>query len=139
MKRFTKHLIVRYVISGGTSAAINLATLSLLYYVFNIYYIFASIVAFIVSFFISLVLHKFWTFEDKSTHGVHKQAGKYLISSILGLIINTTILYICVDLVHMYVFLGQIIAGVLTASVTFFISRDHIFNQIEKKIEKSII
>lgn len=129
MRQLTKHLIVRYIISGGTSAGVNLSVLSLLYYVFHIYYITASIVSFIVAFFFSLVLHKFWTFGDHSLDGVHKQAGKYLANSILGLIINTSILFVCVDLFHLYVFIGQIIAGILTAGVTFFISRDYIFNQ----------
>lgn len=130
MQYFTKHLIFRYIISGGTSAAINLSTLSLLYYIFHVYYIFASIVAFLVAFLFSLVLHKFWTFKDHSMDGVHRQAGKYLIASIFGLALNTSILYICVQGFHFYVFMGQIVAGILTACVTFFISRDHIFNQM---------
>ena len=122
-------MIVRYVISGGTSAAVNLSTISLLYYVFHMYYILASIIAFMVAFFFSLVLHKFWTFGDRSMDGVHRQAGKYLANSLLGLAINTAILFVCVDIFHLYVYVGQIIAGILTASVTFFISRDYIFNQ----------
>lgn len=129
MKYFTKHLIIRYIISGGTSAFVNLSTLSILYYIFHLYYIFASIVAFSVAFFVSLVLHKFWTFKDHSMDGVRKQAGKYLGVSTFGLVLNTSILYICVDTVHMYVFVGQIVAGILTACVTFFISRDYVFNQ----------
>jgi putative flippase GtrA len=128
MKYLTKHLLVRYVISGGTSATVNLLTLSILYYIFHIYYLIASVFAFLVAFFVSLGLHKFWTFKDSSMNGVHKQAGKYLASSIFGLAINTSFLYIFVDYFHIYVFLGQIFAGLITASVTFFISRDHIFN-----------
>lgn len=129
MKRFTKHLIVRYLISGGTSAVVNLSILSLLYYIFNVYYILAGMIAFCVAFFVSLTLHKFWTFDDPSMDGAHKQAGKYFITSIFGLIMNTLILYICVDLLHLFVYIGQIVAGGLTACVTFFISRDHVFNQ----------
>lgn len=129
MKRFTKHMIVRYIISGGTSAIVNLAVLSLLYYIFHVYYILAGVIAFCIAFFVSLILHKFWTFDDPSMDGAHKQAGKYLVASVFGLILNTFILYICVDVLHFYVFLGQIVAGGLTACVTFFISRDHVFNQ----------
>ncbi len=129
MKYFTKHLIVRYIISGGTSATVNLTVISLLYYVFHVYYILAGIAAFIVAFFVSLFLHKFWTFKDSSMDNVHKQAGKYLANSIFGLAVNTTVLYICVSGLHIYVFVSQIIAGILTACCTFFISRDYIFNQ----------
>jgi len=138
MKRFTKHLVVRYLISGGTSAIVNLAILSLLYYVFDVYYILAGIIAFSVAFFVSLSLHKFWTFDDTSMVGAHKQAGKYLIVSLFGLAINTFILYVCVDILHLYVYIGQIVAGGLTACVTFFISRDHVFNQ-SKEINVSVL
>lgn len=129
MKRFTKHLVVRYLISGGTAAVVSLTTLSFLYYILKVYYIYASIIAFMFAFCVSLLLHKFWTFDVPSMDGAHKQAGKYLISSIFGLVLNTLILYICVDILRLYVFFGQIVAGGLTACVTFFISRDHVFNQ----------
>ena len=118
---------MRYIISGGTSATVNLAVLSILYYIFGVYYLLASIFSFLVAFFVSLTLHKFWTFKDPSMEGAPLQAGKYLMSSIFGLAINTSFLYIFVDFMHLYVFLGQIFAGAITASITFFISRDHIF------------
>ena len=127
MKRFTKHLIVRYIISGGTSAVINLGTLSFLYYIKHMYYIYAAIIAFIVSFLVSLVLQKFWTFEDHSRNNLSVQIGKYLITSLLGLSLNTFILYVLVDHLHLYVYVGQIIAGGLVACVTFFISRKYVF------------
>lgn len=127
MKRFTKHLIVRYLISGGTSAMINLGTLSFLYYIKHMYYIYAAIIAFIVSFLVSLVLQKFWTFEDHSRNNLSVQIGKYLITSLLGLSLNTFILYVLVDHLHLYVYVGQIIAGGLVACVTFFISRKYVF------------
>ncbi len=127
MRRFTKHLIVRYVISGGTSALINLATLSFLYYIKHIYYLYSAIIAFIVSFLVSLVLQKFWTFEDYSQDNLSLQAGKYLMTSLFGLSLNTLILYILVDHFHFYVYMGQIVAGGLVACVTFFISRKYVF------------
>jgi putative flippase GtrA len=84
-------------------------------------------ISFAVSFFVSLILQKFWTFRDSSTHAMHLQAGKYLASSLFGLGINTLLLYILVDHFHLFVYIGQFIAGGLTASITFFISRDIVF------------
>lgn len=129
IKYFTKHLVFRYAISGSVSTFVDLLMLSLLYYVFNVYYIFASIAAFLMAFIASLILHKFWTFRNHCMDDFNKQAWKYLISSIFILLMNTYILYICVDTFHMYVILGQIVAGALTVGFAFFISRDHIFNQ----------
>lgn len=127
MKRFTKHLIVRYLISGGSSAMINLGTLFFLYYVKHMYYLYAAVIAFIVSFLVSLILQKFWTFKDHSRDNLSLQVGKYLITSLFGLSLNTFILYVLVDHLHFYVYIGQIIAGGLTACVTFFISRKYVF------------
>ncbi len=140
MKRFTKHILIRYIISGGTSAVVNLTTLSVLYYILGIYYLIASVFSFAVAFFVSLTLHKFWTFQDYSRVDMHLQIGKYLMSSVFGLSINTLLLYIFVDHFHFYVFLGQIFAGAITASITFFISRDIIFKKgkVVVKVDESI-
>lgn len=130
IQKFTKHLLVRYIISGGTSAFINLSVFFLLFQFFKVYYIIASVVAFVISFLISLVLQKFWTFQDHSTENMHLQVGKYLLSSLFGLAINTGFLYVFVDFAHIHPFIGQILAGGLTACCTFFISRKYVFNQI---------
>ena len=127
MKRFTKHLIVRYLIAGGTSAMINLGILSLLYYVYEVYYLHAAIIASVIAFFISLTLHKLWTFEDYTSNDMHIQIGKYMVTSLIGLGLNTLFLYILVDYFHFFVYLSQIIAGGSVASITFFISRGFVF------------
>lgn len=127
MKRFTKHLIVRYLISGGTSALINLGVLSALYYVFGVYYLYAAIIASVIAFFVSLILHKFWTFEDFSRTNMYTQVGKYMMTSLFGLLLNTIFLYVLVDYFHLYVYIGQIIAGGSVACITFFISRGLVF------------
>lgn len=91
------------------------------------YYLYAAIIAFLVSFLFSLFLQKFWTFEDHSRENVVMQIGKYLLSSLFGLSLNTLFLYILVDHLHLFVYVGQIIAGGLVACITFFISRKFIF------------
>ena len=124
-------MIVRYALSGLTGAVINLTTLSVLYYLFKIYYITSSVIAFLTASFIGLILHKFWTFRDRSLSEAHLQAGKYLLTSLFALIMNTTLLYVFVDYMHFYVFAGQIFASLIVAGITFFISRDHVFTNGE--------
>lgn len=129
---FTKHLIVRYIISGGTSAFVNIAVFSLLFYIFHIFYIVSNVIAFLVAFGLSLVLQKFWTFQDHSTENIHIQGVLYLFSSLFGLCINTLVLYICVHFFGILPIIGVIIAGISTALCTFPISRKYIFNQGNK-------
>jgi len=125
IRRFTKHLLVRYVISGGVSALVDLSLL----YLFNLYthYLIAAAFAFSVAFFVSFTLQKFWTFKDHSTDGIHKQTVIYLGTSLFGLSLNTLLMYIFVDYIHVGVISSQVFAGGLVACCTFFISRDFVF------------
>lgn len=134
IKRFTKHLIVRYLISGGTSAAVNILIFSLFFYVFNFHYIVSNIIGFSLAFLVSLGLQKFWTFQDHSTHNIHIQGFIYLLSSLFGLSINTFVLYICVDIAGMYPLLGVIVSGIVTAMITFQISSRYIFNRKDPEL-----
>jgi len=106
---------------------VNLSLFFVLHHFYNIYYIFASIVAFIVSFLVSLVLQKFWTFRDRSLHNFHHQIGKYLLTSLFGLIVDIIILFICVEYFKFYALVGQIVAGLLTACFTFSLSSRFVF------------
>ncbi|HRH26905.1 MAG TPA: GtrA family protein [Parcubacteria group bacterium] len=128
---FTKHLIIRYLISGGTSASVNIGLFSVLHYYFKIHYILSNIFAFVVAFFVSLVLQKFWTFQDHSTENIHMQGLFYLFSSLFGLGLNTSILYVSVDVIGVKPIVGVIIAGVLTAMCTFQINKKYIFKSRE--------
>lgn len=126
---FTKHLIVRYLISGGTSASVNIGIFSLLHYYYGLHYIISNVIAFCIAFCVSLILQKFWTFQDHSTDNIHVQGLFYLVSSLIGLGINTTILYISVDLLGLPPIAGVVIAGTLTAMCTFQINKRYIFKQ----------
>lgn len=114
--------------AGGTSAAVNLAVLYVFNSIWGIYYLTASIGAFVVAFFVSLFSHKYWTFQDFNHGSIHIQASKYLASSLFGLLLNTVFLYFFVDFVHVPVLVGQIFAGGMVACITYFISHNYIFN-----------
>jgi putative flippase GtrA len=131
IKKATEHLIVRYLISGGTSAFVNLSVFFFLYSIVHIFYIVSSIISFVVAFGVSLFLQKFWTFRDHSTENMHIQGALYLLSSLFGLGVNTLVLYICVHFFGIIPFIGVMIAGVSTALCTFPISRKYIFHKGE--------
>lgn len=133
IKKIAGYTIIRYLIGGSTSAAVNLTIFYLLNSVSGVHYITSSVIAFVVAFFVSLTFHKFWTFQDHSTENMHIQGFFYLLSSLFGLSLNTLILYICVDYFGLLPLVGQIIAGGLTACCTFFISKYLIFKKTDKQ------
>ena len=127
IRAFTKHLLVRYIISGGTAATVDLSLLYVFNFILGMNYLLAATLAFALAFSVSFVLQKFWTFKDVSTEGIHKQTFIYLGTSLFGLILNTLLMYVFVSFFHINVIVAQILAGGLVACCTFFISRDFVF------------
>jgi putative flippase GtrA len=122
----TKHVIVRFIISGGTGATTDLILLYILNTVCGIQYLLSSVLAFLLAFCVSFTLHKFWTFKSHEEE-THKQVALYLCSSLFGLCLNTLFMYIFVGHFHIAVMLSQIFAGALVACSSFFISRTFVF------------
>lgn len=123
IRKLNQHVLFRYLISGGTSAFATLVSLYIFNTVLGVHYLLASIMSFCVGFCFSFVLQKFWTFKNLSTDKIHHQAALYLGSSLLGLALNTLLMYIFVDGLHLFVLLSQVFSGPLVACLTFFISR----------------
>ena len=126
IKFLTRHVLLRYLLSGGTAGLSLLASLYILNYLLGIHYLVASIMAFVVAFLVSFVLHKFWTFKSHEEK-VHKQVVLYMGATLSSLGLNTFLLYIFVDHFHKQVLFSQMIVGFLVAFVTFFISRKYVF------------
>lgn len=131
-EKLNKHVVLRYLISGGSSGVTDLVVLYILNTIFGIYYLLSAIIAFIIAFFVSFTAHKFWTFKshDESTH---YQVMLYFFASIFGLLLNTLFMYIFVDHFHVQVILSQIIVGFMVASISFFVSRNLVFKYVPKE------
>ena len=122
----TQHVVVRYIISGGTAATTDLVLLYLFNHSLGMQYLFASALAFIISFFVSFMLQKFWTFKSHEEK-TRKQLVMYFGSSLFGLGLNTLLMYLFVDRIYLPVILSQLFVGPIVASCTFFISRNLVF------------
>ncbi len=96
---FLRHSIVRqfikFCIIGGTSAIINFSIYYSTVEFFGLWYIYSAIISFIASAFFNFTANKFWTFRsgDKSIGVVGGQLTKYAVVMVLGLTINTSIIY----------------------------------------------
>lgn len=121
-----KYVLLRYVISGGTAAVTDLVLLFVLNSLFGIHYLLSAILAYLVAFWVSFLLHKFWTFSSHEER-THKQVVMYFGASLFSLGLNTVLMYVFVDFVHLQVILAQIVVGLLVASISFFISRNVVF------------
>lgn len=129
MKRL--HLLSKYVVSGGSSAGVNLGTLYLLTEYAHVYYLQSAVLAFVIAFLISFILQKFWTFRDMRKEVLHWQMLWFLGLSLANLLVNTSLIYILVEYLRLWYVAAAVVSGALLAVSNFFIYKHVIFTNAE--------
>lgn len=122
-----RKVIIKYIISGGIATATDLGLLFIFTDIFNIWYLVSATIAFIIAFFVSFTLQKFWTFRENSREKIIQQLSLYLITGLINLAVNATGMYILVDVLNLWYMLAQIIMGGLIAFGSFLIYKFIIF------------
>lgn len=126
---YAYRIYVKYLISGGSAAVVNLTSLLLLVELLHVHYILGSILAFFLGFVASFVFQKFFTFGDTVMHMVHRQLILYLGIALGNLFLNTFLVYIFVDVFHVWYLLSQAIASILIAITSFVLYRKFVFTR----------
>ncbi|HUO56409.1 MAG TPA: GtrA family protein [Candidatus Paceibacterota bacterium] len=126
--------VLRYVISGGTGALVNIGTLFVMVHYLSVWYLTSSICAFLASFLVSFSLQRMWTFRQSLPRTVGRQIGLYLVAALCNLVLNTAIVYVCVEYLRIWYILSQIIAGSTIAVESFFVYKHMIFTESDPQI-----
>lgn len=121
--------IVKYLISGGIAAGTDLVLLYFFTDILNIHYLISAGAAFIIAFFVSFFLQKFWTFRDSCTKRMYQQMTMYFIVGVINLSINIGGMYMLVDRFNINYILAQVVMGVFIAITSFLIYNFIIFNK----------
>lgn len=129
--------IARYTISGCTAAFTNIGLLYVLTDFIGVWYVLSEIISFIVAFMISFTLQKYWAFQDRSQEGVHRQAISFFVVAIFNLLLNTALIYILVEYLHLHYVVAQFLIGILIAVENFFLYQFLIFNKKNKAVNTS--
>ena len=119
--------IARFCISGGIATLVNLSTLFLLTHFLSVWYVFSSIVAFLLAFCVSFSLQKLWTFKDASRDHLYAQALTFLTIVLVGLGINTTLVFVLVEYGSVHYLVAQLISGVFIAIMNYFSYKHLVF------------
>lgn len=114
---------LRYIISGGSAAVVNIGTLYLLTHYFSVWYIAASIIAFLLSFVVSFTLQRTWTFEVKGNRSLVEHTTLYFLVVLGNLFLNTGFVFVFVEYLHLSYVLAQFLAGLIISFVSFFLYR----------------
>lgn len=130
--------ILKFLISGGSAAVVDLGTLYVLTDIFHLWYLLSAVLAFIAAFAISFSLQKFWTFDDPSTDVLHTQLALYLLLALVGLGVNTFCMYLLVDHAELHYIFAQILTSAFIAVGNFFAYKHIIFKPAPATVVSSI-
>src|SRR3989344_9488787 len=125
---FRYRIYVKYIFAGGTAATIDLVLLALFVEIFGFHYLFASALAFIVAFFVSFTLQKFWTFGNTVMDAIRRQLAVYFGIAVFNLLLNTLLMYVLVDIAQFWYFGSQIVVCGFVAVISFMLYRRFVFN-----------
>jgi len=115
--------------SGAAAAATNLAVLFILVHFGRMYYLYASVVAFIASVAVSFTLQKFWTFQDTFTHDIREQFTRYSVVVLANLALNTGLMYLFVEKAALWYVLAQILTTSIVAIVGYIGYKHFVFRE----------
>ncbi|MFA4941904.1 MAG: glycosyltransferase [Patescibacteria group bacterium] len=122
-------IIIKYIISGGTAAVVDLSALYFFTSFCGIWYVLSSSLAFLLAYFVSFSLQKFWTFRDNGREKIRQQMYLYFIVGVANLFLNGAGMYLLVDKFGVMYLLAQIIIGAILGASSFIIYRFIIFKK----------
>ena len=126
---FKKNILARYLVAGFTGAGTQIGLLFIFTDLVGFWYLYSSLIAFVVAIIVSFTLQKFWTFADKNIDGMHNQFFKYLLVALFGIVFNTSFMFVLVDIFGLWYILAQIIVGAIIAALNFLMYKLFIFHK----------
>ena len=129
-------IAIKYIISGGSTAVVLFSLLYLLTDILGLWYIYSTIISFVIALIINFILQKFWTFRDNDLRKVKKQLAMFIFIGGINFVLNPFLLYILVERFYMWYILGEAIVVGSLAIVNFTVNKFIIFKKIEKVIDK---
>ncbi len=119
--------IIRFVISGGTGAVVNLGVLYILVHYFAWYPVYASIASFLCSFFLSFTLQKLWTYKNYDNATAGTQMFTFLAIALFNLGLNTVAMYGLIEYTSIHYLFAQILTSGLIAFESFSLYKHFVF------------
>lgn len=114
MNRARLFFLMRYLFAGLLAFTTNLSLFFIFINYFNMWYLTASTLAFIISVIVSFLAQKLVTFRDKTIARVHHQAAMYLVVALFNVAANGGLMFSFVDLEHMPHMFAQVLsAGII--------------------------
>lgn len=125
----------RYGVVGGFGTVIHLVIIFLFVEYFKLTPIVSSVAGFFIVLVVSYFLNRLWTFQANTK--TKFQFIKYVIVSLIGLVINISIMYITIDILLWPYLLGAITMSFFVALTNFILNQVWTFNNKQEDIKRS--
>lgn len=103
----------RYFFVGGIAAVVNIGFLYLLTDLAHFHYIISNIISFTMGLVVNYILSKKFVFQEETTLSKSKEFIIYAIIGVIGLGIDTLLIWLFTDLIHIYYMVSKIISTML--------------------------
>ncbi|WP_342985692.1 GtrA family protein [Clostridium saudiense] len=130
--RFVNDNLFRFV-KFGLVGVLNTAINWIIFILLNslgIYYIISNIIAYTLSTINSYMWNSKWVFKYEGKN-IKETTFKFIILNVIGLILNTCILYVLVDILGLSKIIGLIIATAIVMVLNYFINKLWVFSKVK--------
>jgi len=124
----TVRQFVKFGIVGVSSTIIDWGIFYILNYYLGIYYLIAKVLSFLVSVVNSYIWNRRWTFRSQDQKKMH-EFGRFVLVAIVGLALNTYIMYFAVSTLHLHYIFGLALATAIVMFWNFLINKFWTFKE----------
>ncbi|MFC4804987.1 GtrA family protein [Filifactor villosus] len=129
--------LIRYGFFGVLSTGINFVLFYILIKL-RVHYIACNVLSYVVAVYISYYFNKWWVFEEDSSERSNDMIKKikYFFVRVLSLLVDTVLLYLCVDFFKRDVFISKIVIAVVIILATYLINKYYVFGDKKENYER---
>lgn len=102
--------ILKFGVVGGIATVIDYVIFFILHEILGVNTIISNICSFTVSVIYNYIASVKWVFDVDESKNKKTQFILFIVFSVIGLGLNTAIVYVCTDIIKMYSMIGKVIA-----------------------------
>jgi len=130
LKRRVFRQFIKFGLVGVSSTVIDWGIYLILTRFAGIYYLMAKILSFSFAVINSYVWNRRWTFRSNDPQKL-RQFIKFLIIALVGVVLNTLIMYIVVDYIHLNDLYGLVISSAIVMFWNFLANKFYTFRELQ--------
>ena len=119
--------LIRFSIVGVGNTLVNWSIFIILN-AFGVYYIISNIIAYTIATVNSYIWNSLWVFKYGQGLNINTSV-KFFILNLVGLTVNTTIMYILVDILNFNKFIALVLASVVVVIMNYTINKLWVFKE----------